>query len=133
MLIAYASMTGNVRRFINRLSFPTINLKETQQIDEPYVLVTYTFNFGDVPQEVKHFLDRHINNRRNLVGVAASGNRNWGSLFARSADIIATKFRVPILHKFELAGSEKDVQIFTEKVREIEQISRNQCTNGCAV
>ena len=64
---------------------------------------------------------------------AASGNRNWGSLFARAADVIATKFRVPVLHKFELAGSEQDVQIFTERVKEIEQVSRNQCADGCAV
>ena len=133
MLIAYASMTGNVRRFTSRLSFPVVNIKEIEQIDEPYVLVTYTFRFGDVPQEVNVFLDRHFNNRRNLVGVAASGNRNWGSLFARAADVIAAKFQVPVLHKFELAGSEEDLQIFTEKVREIEQLSRNQCANGCAV
>lgn len=133
MLIAYSSMTGNVRRFISRLSFPTVNLKEIEQIDEPYVLVTYTFHFGNVPQEVNAFLDKHASNRHNLAGVAASGNRNWGSLFARSADVIATKFQVPILHKFELAGSEEDIQIFTEKVREIEQVSRNQCADGCAV
>lgn len=133
MLIAYTSMTGNVHRFINRLSFPAVNLKEIERIDEPYILVTYTFHFGGVPQEVNAFLDRHADNRRHLVGVAASGNRNWGSLFARAADVIATKFRVPVLHKFELAGSEQDVQIFTERVKEIEQVSRNQCADGCAV
>ena len=132
MLIAYSSMTGNVRRFIHQLSFPHVNVKEVERIDEPYVLVTYTFHFGDVPQEVKAFLNQHANNRRNLVGVAASGNRNWGN-FARAADVIEDQFQVPILHKFELAGLEKDLQIFTEKVREIEQLSRNQCANGCAV
>ena len=133
MLIAYASMTGNVRRFTSRLPFPVVNVKEVEQIDEPYVLVTYTFRFGDVPDEVKTFLNQHANNRRNLIGVAASGNRNWGSLFARAADVIAKKFQVPVLHKFELAGTEEDLEIFTEKVREIEQLSRNQCANGCAV
>lgn len=133
MLIAYSSMTGNVNRFVQRLSFPAVNLREIEQIDEPYVLVTYTFNFGNVPQEVSAFLEKNPNHQRHLLGVAASGNRNWGALFARAADVIAANFHVPVLHKFELAGTEEDIQIFTEKVREIEQISRNQRADGCAV
>lgn len=133
MLIAYASMTGNVKRFIDKLPFEAVNIREIDHIDQPYILVTYTFHFGQVPEPVDAFLRRHPNNQHNLTGVASSGNRNWGSRFARAADVIGNKYRVPILHKFELAGMEKDTQIFTEKVNEIAYVSRDQRANGCAV
>lgn len=133
MLVAYTSLTGNVKRFVEQLPFPTVDIREIERIDQPYVLVTYTFNFGKVPEAVNLFLRRHVHNQQNLMGVASSGNRNWGANFARAADVIATQYQVPMIHKFELAGLEEDIQIFTEKVREIEHVSRNQCANGRAV
>jgi protein involved in ribonucleotide reduction len=133
MLVAYASLTGNVKRFIDRLPFEAVNIRDMERIDQPYVLVTYTFQFGQIPEPVHAFLQRHHDNQRYLSGVASSGNRNWGARFARAADLIARDYQVPILHKFELAGLEQDVQIFTEKVSEIEYLSRNQCADGRAV
>lgn len=133
MLVAYSSMTGNVKRFVNQLPFPTVDFRQVERIDQPYVLVTYTFHFGKAPAEVDAFLKRHPQNRKYLTSVAASGNRNWGSNFAKAADEIASKYHVPILHKFELAGTQEDIQIMIRKVREIEYVSRNQCPNGCAV
>lgn len=113
MLIAYDSKTGNVKRFVRKLDLPAIQIEETTKIDEPFVLVTYTTGFGQPPAKVMAFL-KHNHGR--LLGVSASGNRNWGDRFAVSADHISRLYGVPILSKFELSGTSKDVETFMREV-----------------
>lgn len=113
MLIAYASKTGNVRRFINKLNLPAVPIDETETLDEPFVLVTYTTGFGQVPDNVVSFLER---NASKMIGVSASGNRNWGDGFAKSADTISERYGVPVLYKFELSGTQRDVDNFKREV-----------------
>lgn len=115
MLIVYASSTGNVKRFVNKLTFPSIEITEGLHIEEPYILITYTTGFGQVPDEVKSFLKENCSY---IKGVAASGNKNWGGYFARSGDLIALQYQVPVLHKFELSGLPRDVEIFKKRVEE---------------
>jgi len=116
MLIAYDSKTGNVRRFINKLDLPSVQIDSDVVIDEPFVLVTYTTGFGQVPERVTSFLRR---NHRYLRGVSASGNRNWGDSFAKSADTIACEYGVPVISKFELSGTGRDVEHFANGVATI--------------
>lgn len=116
MLIAYYSLTGNVKRFIDKCGFIYVDITENQTLDEPFILVTNTTGFGQVPESVADFLKR---NSGHLVGVAVSGNRNWGANFAKAADLISERYGVPIVHKFELSGTEDDVKIFTERVESI--------------
>ncbi|CAM4457505.1 class Ib ribonucleoside-diphosphate reductase assembly flavoprotein NrdI [Paenibacillus tarimensis] len=113
MLIAYDSRTGNVRRFVEKLNMPSIQIDEAMHVDEPFVLVTYTTGFGQAPERVLSFL-KH--NHRRLVGVSASGNRNWGQGFAKSADRISELYNVPVISKFELAGTTQDVHRFVQEV-----------------
>jgi protein involved in ribonucleotide reduction len=113
MLIAYDSRTGNVRKFVSKLNMRSVQIEESMTLDEPFVLVTYTTGFGQVPEKVASFLRR---NHRRLQGVAASGNRNWGHNFALSADLVARQYGVPVLGKFELAGTPGDVQRFMTEV-----------------
>ncbi len=56
---------------------------------------------------------------KKLKGVSASGNRNWGDMFSASADKISAKYEVPIVSKFELSGTNNDVEYFKKIVREI--------------
>lgn len=116
MVIAFESKTGNVRRFVNKLNMRTVEIDEHTVLDEPYVLVTYTTGFGQVPPKVSAFLE---NNNRLMIGVSASGNRNWGTNFAKSADTIASRYQVPVISKFELSGTMKDVERFIEGVDRI--------------
>jgi protein involved in ribonucleotide reduction len=116
MLIAYDSKTGNVRRFIEKLKLPAVQIEDTMILDEPFVLVTYTTGFGQVPAKVMSFLKY---NHPRLKGVSASGNRNWGEGFARSADRIAEMYGVPVLGKFELSGTQRDVDNFRQGVAAI--------------
>ncbi|PGA05661.1 class Ib ribonucleoside-diphosphate reductase assembly flavoprotein NrdI [Bacillus mycoides] len=121
MLVAYASMTGNVERFVYKLDFPLFNIliHGDNSVDKPFVLVTYTTGFGQVPKEVEEFLET---NHRNLVAVVGSGNRNWGTMFCGGAVKVSEKYNVPLLHTFELSGLPSDVDIVTEKIEELERM-----------
>lgn len=115
MLIVYASRTGNVKRFIDKTGLRAKSIKDIDEaLNEPYVLVCYTDKFGQVPDEVNLFLENH---HENLIGVSASGNKNWGiDLFARSANIISEKYNIPLISKFEMSGGKGDVDNFIKGV-----------------
>lgn len=117
MIIVYDSLTGNIKRFIEKLNTECLQIEELMEIDEVFILLTYTTGVGKVPDKVERFLEK---NHENLVGVSASGNRNWGYLFGASADRISDKYKVPIISKFELSGTKKDVDNFLEGVKKLE-------------
>ncbi|XOT28911.1 class Ib ribonucleoside-diphosphate reductase assembly flavoprotein NrdI [Bacillus subtilis subsp. subtilis] len=111
MLIAYYSRTGNVRRFVTKTGLPAVEIAPDLTLAEPFVCVTGTYGFGQVARPVADFLAA---NGAYLAGVAASGNRNWGGNYAKAADIIAAQYGVPVIGRFELAGTDEDVA----KIRE---------------
>nr|WP_245864492.1 class Ib ribonucleoside-diphosphate reductase assembly flavoprotein NrdI [Paenibacillus donghaensis] len=76
-------------------------------VHEPFVLITYTTGFGEVPKSVDRFLSL---NNKNIKGVIGSGNMNWGKFFCGAAETISKQYEVPLLHKFELSGNKKDVE-----------------------
>lgn len=116
MLVVYDSLTGNVQKFVNKLNVPTIRITEGLRVTEPFILITYTIGFGQVPNTVVNFLN---DNSSNLIAVAGSGNMNWGAHFCGAVDIIAKKYNVPIILKFELSGTSKDVEKFMQEVKRI--------------
>lgn len=121
LLIVFDSKTGNVQRFVDKLNMRAIKIIPDLIIDEPFILITYTTGFGEVPKITKEFLNR---NYLNLRGVASSGNRNWGSRFALAADKISYTYSVPIILKFELSGTKNDVEKFMQEVAKV------VCTNS---
>jgi len=78
----------------------------------PFVLVCPTFadgaGRGAVPKQVIRFLNEP-SRRALLRGVIGAGNRNFGATFALSGDVIAKKCNVPVLTRFELAGTDLDI------------------------
>ncbi|MED0951134.1 class Ib ribonucleoside-diphosphate reductase assembly flavoprotein NrdI [Bacillus mobilis] len=116
MLIVYASKTGNVKRFVGKTGLETLQISEELMVNEKCVLITYTTGFGAVPEEVSAFMKK---NSKNVVGVVASGNRNWGDMFGASADKISKQYGMPVLMKFEMSGTNNDVELFKTKVREV--------------
>lgn len=120
MLVVYASMTGNVKRFVQKLDLETVQVTNGLIIDRPYVLITYTTGTGQVPKEVQNFLNIELN-EKNLVAVIGSGNRNWGKAFCGGAIAVANVCNVPLLHTFELSGYDSDVEIATTKIRELQE------------
>ncbi|SDX93596.1 class Ib ribonucleoside-diphosphate reductase assembly flavoprotein NrdI [Thermoactinomyces sp. DSM 45892] len=121
MLVLFDSLTGNVERFVKQLGMRAMKIEEGLIIEEPFVLVTYTCGRGDVPSTTMKFLLR--GNFINLRGVASSGNRNWIPLFAMAGERIASQFGVPLLGKFELSGTKKDIEEIKNRIIELDNNS----------
>ncbi|WOO87104.1 class Ib ribonucleoside-diphosphate reductase assembly flavoprotein NrdI [Mollicutes bacterium LVI A0039] len=129
MKIIYFTKTGNVARFIKKLAqnnFEQIQGNQQLIINEPVILITYTTGIGEIPPEVKTFCD---NNRQWLTFVIASGNRNWGKLFALSGDLIASEYGVKLLYKFEISGTSKDVDNIRNLLEDIKRSNYEQISN----
>ena len=101
---------------IGRLGLPATRLPRGADsplppIAAPFVLVCPTYadglGRGAVPKQVIRFLNRP-ETRALLRGVIAGGNRNFGENFALAGRIIADKCGVPLLYRFELAGTEEE-------------------------
>ena len=116
-LYYYSSASGLVRSFAERLERPVFNLAEREhrlsEVDGPWVLLTPSYKTGNdsndtIPEAVRRFLRSEVN-RRGLVGVMGSGNRNFGQHYQRAAREIARRSGRPMLFEFELAGTPWDV------------------------
>lgn len=118
MKIVYASRTGNVESFVEKLGLDDVFKIDTgrEKVNEPYVLITFTDGYGEVPEEVQDFLD---NNAENLVAVACSGDKSYGEAFCGAADVIADTYGVPILAKFEFDGEAADVEKFLSELNRL--------------
>lgn len=126
MLIVYDTMLGKTKKFAEKLSdalaIPAIPLSAYSD-HEPFVLITYTINFGEVPNATSHFLEQHASK---LLGVASGGNRVWGDNFGRAADLISARYHVPVLQKFELEGNPSDINLITERLGELNETFRTE-------
>ena len=118
--VVYLSLTGKTRQFVNKLGWESIEISKKNPIlemKEPYIVITPTYG-----EQVANFFYEFIDfgeNRSLLKGVAGSGNRNFNTSFCSNARALAVKYEIPLLHCFENQGTDKDVQILIEKVREI--------------
>ena len=117
LIVYYSSPSLNTHRFVEKLGIQAIRIPtsmkvDMEQIKQPYVLICPTYADDDgskaVPKQVIKFLNEP-QNRKLMVGVIASGNRNFGDKFAYSGDVIARKCSVPILYRFELSGTPTDI------------------------
>ena len=116
-LVYFSSRSGNTARFVAALGLPAQRIPEAASAElpmppGPYVLICPTYADGEgrgaVPKPVIRFLNDPA--RRALIrGVIAAGNRNFGATYALAGTIIAQKCGVPVLYRFELAGTETDL------------------------
>lgn len=121
-LVYFSSVSGNTHRFVEKLGRPALRIplrssEEPLVVAEPYVLLLPTYGGGPetraVPKQVIRFLNDE-RNRRNLRGVIAAGNTNFGEAYGIAGDIVARKCRVPFLYRFELFGTPDDVTAVQE-------------------
>lgn len=116
-LVYFSSRSGNTARFVQALGLraariPRRDEEEALPACAPFVLVCPTYADGEgrgaVPKPVIRFLN-DPDRRAGLRGVIAGGNRNFGATFALAGEVIARKCAVPLLYRFELAGTETDI------------------------
>lgn len=116
-LVYYSSASGNTARFVARLGLTALRIpvspdEAMPQIARPYALICPTYADGEGRGAVARQVIRFLNDpaRRQLLrGVIASGNRNFGEFFARAGDVVSAKCGVPVLYRFELAGTDTDL------------------------
>lgn len=116
-LVFYSSASGNTARFVARLGHAALRIpiSPSEAMPDPawpYLLICPTYadgaGRGAVPKQVIHFLNAP-RRRAGIRGVIGAGNRNFGATFGLAGRIIAQKCQVPLLHTFELAGTETDI------------------------
>ncbi|WP_455425507.1 class Ib ribonucleoside-diphosphate reductase assembly flavoprotein NrdI [Dryocola sp. LX212] len=124
-LVYFSSVSENTRRFVGRLGLPALRIplevKQKLVVTEPYILIVPSYGGGGIAGAVPAQVIRFLNNPENralLRGVIASGNRSFGEGFCRAGDVIAQKCRVPYLYRFELLGTEQDIENVRKGVSE---------------
>ncbi len=123
-IVYFSNVSENTHRFMQRLqrhrqtpgtlTSYRIPLQRTDipfTMAESYILITPSYGTertSHVPPQVKNFL-KDETTRNHCVGVVGAGNINFGDEYAAAADAISRKLQIPILHKFELSGFDKDI------------------------
>lgn len=133
-LVYFSGASSNTHRFVEKMALapsttqriPLSPRDSTVQTSEPYILLTPTYGGGGrnevrdaVPKQVIKFLN-NPENRKNIRGVIASGNINFGRTYGYAADVVSRKCNVPVLYKFEILGNEEDVNHVRKILTEIE-------------
>lgn len=119
MLVAYLSLTGNVKRFVEKLSLPSVEITPTNpfiSVSEPYVIIAPTYE-GDLTESIEDFIEH--NDLSLLRGVVGSGNLNFADLYVFTAKDLAKKYEVPMLQAIEYSGTEEDVKKLRELLEDV--------------
>ncbi len=128
----YSSTSNLIRRFATRLSAldgrTVLDLSDRevrgQEATGSWVLLTPSYKAGNdaqatLPAAVRAYL-RSPSNRRRMVGIIGSGNRNFGPYYQAAARELAVASRRPVLFEFELAGTPEDVARCAEILRALD-------------
>ena len=114
----YDSRTGNVQRFINKVTqitgWQAHKIEESLEVKDSGHLVTYTTKIGCVPDKTTTFMDNHA---EKIYSVTSSGNRNWGRNYGLAADKVSEDYDIPLAMKFELSGTMEDINQFIEIIK----------------
>ena len=118
----YSSTSNLTGRFAQHLAELTgravhnladANVRRTEA-SGPWVLLTPSYKAGNadevtLPAGVRSFL-RSAANRRRMVGIIGSGNRNFGEYYQAAARDLSQRSGRPVLFEFEMSGTREDVE-----------------------
>lgn len=118
-LVFFSSISENTLRFVRRLDRPAVRIPLRPRVEgvirvcRPFVLIVPTYGGGEragaVPKQVITFLNDPAN-RALLRGVITAGNTNFGEHYCLAGPVISRKCDVPELYRFELLGTQRDVE-----------------------
>lgn len=120
MLIVYLSLTGNIRRFIDKLDVESFEINPNDfsaniEINQEYIVIVPSYD-DEITNIVSEFID-YKDNVKYLRGIVGSGERNFGEkYYIFNAKDLAKKYNSPLLFDFEKSGTEDDVEQFERKV-----------------
>ncbi|MGP5261374.1 class Ib ribonucleoside-diphosphate reductase assembly flavoprotein NrdI [Brachybacterium paraconglomeratum] len=122
-LVFFSSVSENTLRFVERLGRPAVRIPLRPRVEgmirvcRPFVLVVPTYGGGEqagaVPKQVIAFLNDPAN-RALLRGVITAGNTNFGEHYCLAGPVISRKCGVPELYRFELLGTQRDIERVNE-------------------
>lgn len=122
-LVFFSSVSENTLRFVERLGRTAVRIPLRPRIEgmirvcRPFVLVVPTYGGGEqagaVPKQVIAFLNDPAN-RALLRGVITAGNTNFGEHYCLAGPVISRKCGVPELYRFELLGTQRDIERVNE-------------------
>lgn len=122
-IVYFTTNTRYTERFTKKLGYPAERIPQTQGrkgreaddlvVDYQYVLILPTYGSGAphtaVMRQVKKFLAIK-QNRDHCIGVIAGGNTNFGRGYGIAGDVISKKLKIPMLYRYEIMGTQRDVQ-----------------------
>lgn len=122
-LVFFSSVSENTLRFVERLGRPAVRIPLRPRVEgmirvcRPFVLVVPTYGGGEqagaVPKQAIAFLNDPAN-RALLRGVITAGNTNFGEHYCLAGPVISRKCGVPELYRFELLGTQRDIERVNE-------------------
>lgn len=120
MLVVYASRQGKTEALVNALGYES-TLKivgGSEQVSEPFVLVTYSDKVGEIPEMVEKFLQK---NQEYLKAVVATGSieRHYET-YGYAGVKISQEYHVPILAIINGSGSNADETKIKEMISALE-------------
>ncbi len=115
LLVYFSSKSENTHRFVEKVGLPSkrIPFSGMLDVDEPYVLVVPSYGGGEEKGSVPLPVIKFLNNEKNrsfIKGVIGAGNTNFGEMYCYGSKVVAQKCGVPLLYRFELMGTIKDVE-----------------------
>ena len=124
IVVYYDSMTGNVERFIKKISrysdFEFIKIKPDTVVEKFSHFITFTTGIGQVHKNTVRFL-ANAENFKKIKTVSVSGNMNWGPYVGFAGDKISKKYNIPLIMKFELSGTYEEAQEYVKRILEFER------------
>ncbi|MGO4929562.1 class Ib ribonucleoside-diphosphate reductase assembly flavoprotein NrdI [Fundicoccus sp. Sow4_D5] len=120
MLVVFMSLTGQTRKFVKKLGWPSLEItldNAFTEVDEPFIFVAPTYE-TEATDIIGDFLETGAN-RNYLKGFAGSGNLNFGKLYCFTAKDYSRDYKVPLLHLFEFQGTPNDIEQLKKEVEQL--------------
>ena len=114
----WSSNSGGTRRVAESLKTTTQPIHEVETVDRPFIALFPTYDQprgGFIPVPVERFLDAH---QHNLVGVIASGNRNFSHNYCAGGIEASKKYGVPVLYRIEIMGTTEDYDVIDNGIKQ---------------
>jgi len=120
MLVVFMSLTGQTRKFVKKLGWPSLEITLDNafiEVNEPFIFVAPTYE-REATDLIADFLETG-HNTDYLEGFAGSGNLNFNHLYCFTAKDYARDYNVPLLHLFEFQGMDSDVERLKKEVEKL--------------